>query len=194
MSRTEWSDCVVSELPTGTVTLLLADVEGSTRLWESQPEDMTAAIARLDTTLADVITAHRGVRPVEQGEGDSFVLASSADPRAAGNPCAQALGNPHRRRAQHLQPAVVPPRPYGTRQRSALTMPTPQRNSHNQSLTTRASRSARGVFCAYRPADLVSEPGLSMLRSGRPGVLHLSDLWARGPYLWRAPHRFRDLG
>ena len=29
-----WSDLGVSELlPTGTVTLLLADVEGSTRLW-----------------------------------------------------------------------------------------------------------------------------------------------------------------
>ena len=30
-------------LPTGTVTLLLADVEGSTRLWESQPEEMAAS-------------------------------------------------------------------------------------------------------------------------------------------------------
>ena len=28
----------VCELPTGTVTLLLADVEGSTRLWETQPD------------------------------------------------------------------------------------------------------------------------------------------------------------
>ena len=43
-----WSDLGVSELPTGTVTLLLADVEGSTRLWQTQPEEMTAAIARLD--------------------------------------------------------------------------------------------------------------------------------------------------
>ena len=42
-----WSDLGVSELPTGTVTLLLADVEGSTRLWQTQPEEMTAAIARL---------------------------------------------------------------------------------------------------------------------------------------------------
>jgi predicted ATPase/class 3 adenylate cyclase/DNA-binding CsgD family transcriptional regulator len=75
MSRTEWSDLAVSDLPTGTVTLLLADVEGSTGLWESQPEEMTAAIARLDATLADLIAVHGGVRPVEQGEGDSFVLA-----------------------------------------------------------------------------------------------------------------------
>ena len=28
MSETEWSDLAVSGLPTGTVTLLLADVEG----------------------------------------------------------------------------------------------------------------------------------------------------------------------
>ena len=35
----DWSELGVSELlPTGTVTLLLADVEGSTRLWETQPE------------------------------------------------------------------------------------------------------------------------------------------------------------
>jgi predicted ATPase/class 3 adenylate cyclase/DNA-binding CsgD family transcriptional regulator len=79
MSETSWidpdMDAVMSELPTGTVTLLLADVEGSTRLWETQPEAMKAAIARLDATLSDSITAHNGVRPVEQGEGDSFVIA-----------------------------------------------------------------------------------------------------------------------
>jgi predicted ATPase/class 3 adenylate cyclase/DNA-binding CsgD family transcriptional regulator len=70
-----WSDLGVSELPTGTVTLLLADVEGSTRLWQTQPEEMTAAFARLDRTVSEVIAAHHGVRPVEQGEGGSFVVA-----------------------------------------------------------------------------------------------------------------------
>jgi predicted ATPase/class 3 adenylate cyclase/DNA-binding CsgD family transcriptional regulator len=76
MSETNWSDVVVSELlPSGTVTLLLADVEGSTRLWETQPDEMTAAVARLDTAVADATAAHDGARPVEQGEGDSFVIA-----------------------------------------------------------------------------------------------------------------------
>jgi predicted ATPase/class 3 adenylate cyclase/DNA-binding CsgD family transcriptional regulator len=65
----------VSELPTGTVTLLLADVEGSTRLWETQPEEMAEAVARFDRALAEIIAAHGGVRPVEQGEGDSLVVA-----------------------------------------------------------------------------------------------------------------------
>ena len=41
MSETTWGDVFMSELPTGTVTLLLADVEGSTRLWENQPEAMS---------------------------------------------------------------------------------------------------------------------------------------------------------
>jgi predicted ATPase/class 3 adenylate cyclase/DNA-binding CsgD family transcriptional regulator len=71
-----WSELGVSELlPTGTVTLLLADVEGSTRLWETQPEEMGAAVARLDRVLPETVTANDGVRPVEQGEGDSFVVA-----------------------------------------------------------------------------------------------------------------------
>jgi len=75
MSETDWSDLAVSELPTGTVTLLLADVEGSTRLWETQADEMTAAVARLDQVLLEVVAARDGVRPVEQGEGDSFVIA-----------------------------------------------------------------------------------------------------------------------
>jgi predicted ATPase/class 3 adenylate cyclase/DNA-binding CsgD family transcriptional regulator len=71
-----WSDLGVSELiPTGTVTLLLADAEGSTRLWENQATEMTAAFATLDRTLAELVGTHNGVRPVEQGEGDSFVIA-----------------------------------------------------------------------------------------------------------------------
>jgi predicted ATPase/class 3 adenylate cyclase/DNA-binding CsgD family transcriptional regulator len=65
----------VSGLPSGTVTLLLADVEGSTRLWETQPGEMTVAIERLNQTVNDVISTHHGVRPIEQGEGDSFVAA-----------------------------------------------------------------------------------------------------------------------
>src|ERR1700694_1666880 len=71
-----WSERGVSDLlPTGTVTLLLADVEGSTRLWENQPAEMTAAVARLDRVVLEAVAAYDGVRPVEQGEGDSFVVA-----------------------------------------------------------------------------------------------------------------------
>jgi class 3 adenylate cyclase len=76
MSETDWSDLDVTELlPTGTVTLLLADVEGSTQLWESQPSAMTPAVEQLNRTASKLIAEHGGIRPVEQGEGDSFVAA-----------------------------------------------------------------------------------------------------------------------
>ena len=42
----------MAELPTGTVTFLFTDVEGSTRLWEAHPEAMKAALARHDDIVA----------------------------------------------------------------------------------------------------------------------------------------------
>jgi class 3 adenylate cyclase len=77
------------QLPTGTVTLLLADIEGSTRLWESQPDVMAAALAAMDRTLAGLVHTHNGVCPIEQGEGDSFVVAFSRASDAVA--CALAL-------------------------------------------------------------------------------------------------------
>src|SRR5947209_15953352 len=62
-------------LPVGTVTFLLTDVEGSTFLWESAPDAMGAAIRRHYLLLDAAIALHGGVRPVEQGEGDSVVAA-----------------------------------------------------------------------------------------------------------------------
>jgi predicted ATPase/class 3 adenylate cyclase/DNA-binding CsgD family transcriptional regulator len=62
-------------LPVGTVTFMLTDVEGSTRLWESAPEAMRAAVGRHYELLDAAIALHGGVRPLEQGEGDSVVAA-----------------------------------------------------------------------------------------------------------------------
>jgi class 3 adenylate cyclase len=64
--------------------LLLADVEGSTRLWETQPDAMKVAVERLDQTFSDAVAAHRGVRPTEQGQGDSFVIAFARAAAAVG--------------------------------------------------------------------------------------------------------------
>ena len=71
-------------LPTGTVTFLLTDVEGSTQRWEAAPEAMAAAIARHYELLDEAIEGHGGVRPVEQGEGDSVVAAFSRASDAVG--------------------------------------------------------------------------------------------------------------
>ena len=68
-----------AELPAGTVTFLLTDIEGSTRLWETEPEAMEVALERHDRLLADVIAEHGGMVVVSRGEGDSvFALFQSA--------------------------------------------------------------------------------------------------------------------
>ena len=64
-------------LPTGMVTFVLTDIEGSTRAWERSPADMSAAVARQYEILDLAVSTHRGVRPLEQGEGDSVVAAFS---------------------------------------------------------------------------------------------------------------------
>ena len=93
LAASDWSDAGMNEpLPTGTVTLLLADVEGSTQLWQSKPDEMTAAIANLDRTLAQLVGAHHGVRPMEQGEGDSFVVAFDRASNAVGVRAGAATG------------------------------------------------------------------------------------------------------
>ncbi len=58
------------ELPSGTVTFLFTDLEGSTRLWEEQPEAMRAALARHDTILRVAIGSHHG--RVVKTTGDGF--------------------------------------------------------------------------------------------------------------------------
>jgi class 3 adenylate cyclase len=68
-----------AELPAGTITFLLTDIEGSTRLWESDPEAMEVALQRHDRLLADVIEGHGGQVITSKGEGDScFAVFPSA--------------------------------------------------------------------------------------------------------------------
>jgi class 3 adenylate cyclase len=50
----------VGEFPTGTVTFLFSDLEGSTRLWEEHAEAMKDELARHDQILRDAIEVHGG--------------------------------------------------------------------------------------------------------------------------------------
>jgi class 3 adenylate cyclase len=69
------------ELPRGTVTFLLTDVEGSSALWEQAPEAMHAALARHDALFEQIVGAHRGFHIRPRGEGDSrfAVFAGALD-------------------------------------------------------------------------------------------------------------------
>jgi predicted ATPase/class 3 adenylate cyclase len=60
----------VEGLPTGTVTFLFTDLEGSTRLWREHPDAMRAALARHDELVHDAIVAADG--HVVKTSGDGF--------------------------------------------------------------------------------------------------------------------------
>jgi len=77
LADSDVSQTVESELPTGTVTFLLTDIEGSTKLWETGADETAISVARHYELLEAAIALHGGARPVEQGEGDSVVGAFS---------------------------------------------------------------------------------------------------------------------
>jgi predicted ATPase/class 3 adenylate cyclase len=81
-------------LPAGTLTFLLTDIEGSTRLWETEPEAMEVALQRHDRLLADVIAEHGGTVVTSRGEGDSFfaVFHSAVSAVEAAGICQLRLG------------------------------------------------------------------------------------------------------
>src|SRR5437762_1545228 len=67
-------------LPSGTITFLFTDIEGSTRLWEEQPETMELALARHDALLKAAIETNGGV--VFKTIGDAFCAAFPTAPEA----------------------------------------------------------------------------------------------------------------
>jgi predicted ATPase/Tfp pilus assembly protein PilF len=56
---------------TGTITFLLTDVQGSTRLWETEPDAMAVALPRHDAIFGEVVGRHGGWIVKSKGEGDS---------------------------------------------------------------------------------------------------------------------------
>jgi class 3 adenylate cyclase len=69
----------VAELPSGTVTFLFTDVEGSTRLWDEYPEAMQAALAAHDAILRGAVEAGGGHVVKTTGDGIHAVFATARD-------------------------------------------------------------------------------------------------------------------
>jgi predicted ATPase/class 3 adenylate cyclase len=63
----------MSLLPSGTVTFLFTDIEGSTKLAQAHPDKMPALLARHHEILRDAIRAQNGY--IFQNEGDSLAVA-----------------------------------------------------------------------------------------------------------------------
>jgi len=73
----------VTVLPTGTVTFLFTDLEGSTRLWEEHPDNMRVALARHDEILRKTVEAHDGSIVKTTGDGLHAAFATADHALAA---------------------------------------------------------------------------------------------------------------
>jgi len=71
---------MMAAAPSGVVTFLFTDVEGSTRRWEADAEAMRAALAAHDEVLRSATEAHGGFMFKHTGDG---VCAAFSSPRAA---------------------------------------------------------------------------------------------------------------
>ena len=74
----------LSTRPTGTVTFLFTDIEGSTRMWDEEPDAMTGALARHDEIMQSVIEGHSGLIFKHTGDGICAAFQSPTDALEAG--------------------------------------------------------------------------------------------------------------
>jgi class 3 adenylate cyclase len=73
----------VRELPSGTVTLLFTDIEGSTRLLHEFGERYAEVLAEHRRALRDAFSRHGGVEVDTQGDAFFLAFARASDAVAA---------------------------------------------------------------------------------------------------------------
>ena len=71
------------DLPTGTVTFLFTDIEGSTDLWERDEAAARQVLVRHDQIIEDLVEGHEGMLVRPRGEGDSRFAVFERAPGAA---------------------------------------------------------------------------------------------------------------
>ncbi len=160
-----------SALPTGTVTFLFTDIEGSTQLWERQPDAMRSALARHDQILRDVIGRQGG--GVFKTVGDSFcaAFATATDALEAALTAQKALG--------------AEERAGGLRLRVRMALHTGAAEERDGDYFGQAlNRVARLLSAAHGGQTLVSAATHQLVRDALPPGVTLGHL---------GEHRLRDL-
>jgi len=65
--------------PVGTVTFLMTDIEGSTRLWEQHGNDFILLLETHNRLLRDILSAHHGYEVRTEGDSFFFVFDTAYD-------------------------------------------------------------------------------------------------------------------
>ena len=159
------------ELPSGTVTFLFTDLEGSTRLWEQHPGAMRPALERHDSLLREAVEQHLGQVVKTTGDGLHGVFVSTRDALDA------ALA------AQRALVAETWPVPGGLRVRMGLhTGDAAARDGDYYGAAT--NRAARVMAAAHGEQIVVSHATEEIVRDALPEEVALLDL---------GEHRLPDL-
>ena len=125
--RAVWDARVVHPGPTGLVTFLFSDIEGSTLLWEARPDDMSQALSRHDAIVRGTIdpdycgpTVNEAARVMAVAHGGQIVLTAAtanlvwtADLVDLGDHLLKDIRGDrrlHQLAADGLQPSFPPPR------------------------------------------------------------------------------------
>ena len=164
-------------LPSGTVTFLFTDIEGSTHLWESYPDAMQAALAQHDALMRAAIESHAG--RVFKVVGDAFcaAFATAGDALAAAIAAQRALGQsgPSEAGAADQNPAT-PRLPVPLLVRMGLhTGPAEARQDDYQGYLTLA-QAQRVMSAAHGGQVLSSNATAALLSRQLPDGVSLRDL------------------
>jgi len=159
-------------IPSGTVTLLFSDIEGSTHLWERSPEEMARALERHDELVRRAMDTNGGY--VFKTIGDAFCVAFST-----GHEALRAALDTQRNLADEPWPAGVE-----IRVRMALHTGVCQERDGDYFGPT-VNRTARLMGIAHGGQVLVSGVTSELLSDFPPDEGLLRDL---------GEHRLRDLG
>ncbi len=170
--REQSTEAALPQLPTGTVTLLFSDIEGSTRLWGQAPDAMALALRRHDELLRLAIEGSGGY--VFKTVGDAFCAAFPSAKEAV-----QAAGQ-----AQSAVAAEPWPKEAVLRVRMALHTGECEERDGDY-FGQAVNRVARLQAVAHGGQVVLSRATTEMVRDYLPPGVGLRDL---------GTHRLKDLG
>jgi class 3 adenylate cyclase len=161
----------VANPPTGTLTFLFTDIEGSTKMWEQDSSSMQVALARHDEILRSAIEERGGY--VFKTIGDAFCCAFRTAPDAL----EAALQTQHRLLSSELEETGP------LRVRMALHTGGAQERDGDY-FGPPVNRVARLLSAAHGGQVLLSLPAQELVRDQLPAGTTLRDL---------GEHRLKDL-
>jgi predicted ATPase/class 3 adenylate cyclase/DNA-binding CsgD family transcriptional regulator len=162
----------MSTLPTGTITLLFTDIEGSTRLLQQLGESYATLLEKYRQLLRGVFHGHHGHEVDMQGDAFFVAFARATDAVSAAVAAQRAI-------ASHVFPngAVV-------QVRMGLHTGEPRRAADGY-VGLDVHRAARIMSAGHGGQVLLSQPICSLVKQDLPEGVHLRDL---------GEHRLKDLG